>query len=248
VDRHEAQEILACYRRELDDAADPRFAEAFELARQDPALGRWLEDQTALDAALREQFRRIPVPANLRDTILARHPVNRRATARSTAWWRQPWLHAAVAGLAALAVVAGIWLANRPVAFDAYRREMAGLVSGEYEIDLKTNHFDEIRDFLATRGWPSDYALTPAIQGLEAEGVSVLHWRGRKVSLICLEAGEDEDLFLFVVDRSVFRDAPGLESPQFVTVGRMTTAAWSAGDKVYFLAGHADEQSLRRYL
>jgi hypothetical protein len=244
VDSREAREILACYRRGLDDAGDPHFAEALALARQDPALAHWWEEQTALDAVLRERFQQIPVPADLRRKILARLP----ASPRARVWWRQPAFRAAAAGLAALAAMAGFWLANQTDTFDAYRQEMAGLVSGEYEINHKSKQFDEIRGYLATRGWPSDYALTPAMQELEAEGVSDLHWRGRKVSLICLEAGQDEDLFLFVVQRSVFRDAPVRESPQFARVGGMTTAAWSAGDKVYFLAGHKDEQFLRHYL
>jgi hypothetical protein len=244
VDSREAKELLACYRRGLDDAADPRYAEALERVRTDSALARWFEQQTALDAALREQFRRIAVPADLRERILARHT----QSPRTTVWWRQRWWHAAAAGLAALAIFAGFWLAKRSDTFDAYRRDMAGLVSGEYEIDLKTDHLDEIRDFLATRGWPSDYALTPAMQNLEAEGASVLHWRARKVSLICLEAGEGEDLFLFVAERSIFRDAPARQRPQFERVGEMTTAAWSTDDTVYFLAGRRDEQFLRQYL
>ena len=244
MNSQEAKEILACYRPGLDDADDPRVARALELARHDLALGRWLDEQTALDAALREQFRRIAVPADLREKILARRPVH----PATHVWWLQRWLQAAAAAFAALAVIAGFWLANRLDSFDAYRRGMAGLVSGEYEINLKTDRFDEIRDYLATRGWPSDYTLTPAMQELEAEGASVIHWRGRKVSLICLEAGEDEDLFLFVVERSAFRDPPQTESPQIARVGGMTTATWTAGGKVYFLAGHADAQSLRQYL
>jgi hypothetical protein len=247
VDSREAKEILSCYRPGLDDTADPRFAEALLLARTDPALARWLEEQTAFDAAVREQVRRIPVPHDLREKILTR----RRAGPRATVWWwRNSWWQAAAAGLAVLALVSSFWLANRSDPFDAYRRDMAGLVSGEYEMNLKTSHLDRIRDFLTTSGWPSDYALTPAMQNLEAEGASVLHWRGRKVSLICLEAGEDEDdeLFLFVVEGSIFRDAPATQSPQFERVGEMTTAAWSTGNKVYFLASHGDEQFLQQYL
>ena len=244
MDSREAKEILSSYRSGFDDTADPRFAEALELARTDPALGRWLEEQTAFDAAIREQFRRIPVPAALRERILAGRPRSPRATV----WWRKPWLQAAAAGLAALALVAGLWLANRSSPFDAYRHDMARLVSDEYEMNLKTEHLDEIRDFLATRGWPSDYALTPALQNLEAEGASLLDWRGGKVSLICLEAGEDEELFLFVVERSLFRDVPATQSPRFARVGGMTTATWSTGNNIYVLAAHRDEQFLRQYL
>jgi hypothetical protein len=244
VDSREAKEILACYRRDLESEADPRVAEALALAQRDPELARWLENQSAFDAAVREQFQRIPVPPDLRGEILARLASSPRDTVR----WRWPSARAAAAGLAALALVAGIWIVERRAAFDAYRQEMVGLVSGDYEINFKSSRFEEIRDYLASRGSPSDYSLTPAMRELEAEGVSVVQWRGRKVSLICLDAGEDQDLFLFVVDRAVFRDAPAMESPQFARVGAMTTAAWSAGDKVYFFAGRGDERFLRQHL
>jgi len=246
VDSREAREILACYRPGFDGAGDPRLAEALALARRDSALARWLDQQIAFDGALHQQFRGIAVPADLREKILAgRQPASR---ARAAVSWRPTAWRAIAAGLAAVAVIAGLWLTNRRDSFNAYRQEMAGLVSGEYEIKFRTKHFDEIRDYLASHGSPSDYALSPALRELEAEGVSVIPWRGQKVSLICLEAGEDHDLFLFVVPRSVLKDAPVLKSPQISSVGGMTTAAWSAGDKVYFLAAHGDEQFLRRYL
>ena len=191
------------------------------------------DELSSFDAAVRAQFQRIPVPADLRQKILEQLP----ASPRVTGWWRRPAWRAAAAALAALAFIAGFWLVDRRNTFEVYRQEMTGLVSGAYEIELASNHFEEIRDYLASRGSPSDYSLSPAIQQLEAEGVSVVQWRGRKVSLICLDAGEDKDVFLFVADRSVFPNAPAMESPQFERVGEMTTAAWGAGDMVYFLAG-----------
>ena len=125
---------------------------------------------------------------------------------------------------------------------------MAALVSGDYDMNLKSTDLKEIRQYLASQGWPSDYALTPAMQRLEAEGGSIIKWHGKKISLVCVEAGEDKDIFLFVVPRSVLPDAPATESPQFAAVGGMMTAAWTAGDQIYLLAGHGSEQFLRPYL
>ena len=73
-------------------------------------------------------------------------------------------------------------------------------------------------------------------------------WHGKKISLVCVQAGDDKDIFVFVVPRSVLPDAPATETPQFASVGGMMTAAWSVGDQLYLLASHADEELLRRYL
>jgi hypothetical protein len=242
VDSQQARQILACYRPGSDDPADPRLAEALEQARHDTELARWLEEQTALDAALRDRLREVPVPLDLRSKILAQYP---RRPAVSERWRPTSWV---AASLVALAVVAGLWLANRRPRFDAYRQQMAGLVSGEYEMSLKSKDLDEIRRYLASRQSPSDYVLSPAMEALEPEGGTVIEWHGRKVSLVCLEAGEEADLFLFVIGRSVLADVPVTESPQFANVRGMTTATWVAGDDVYLLAAHGDEQFLRQYL
>jgi len=245
VDSEQAREILACYRPGRDDPADPRFTEALEQARLDVDLARWLEQQTALDAALRERLREVPVPPELRTKILAQFPTRPALTL----WWRRPAFAVAATALVVLtATITGFWLANRPATFDTYRRQMAGLVSGEYDMSLKSKDLKEVREYLASHGWPSDYALTPAMQRLEAEGGSTISWHGTKISLICVDVGEDVDLFLFVVHRSGLLDGPATESPQFAKVGGMMTAAWSAGDKLYLLAGHGDEELLRRYL
>jgi anti-sigma factor RsiW len=244
MDRQSAKQILACYRPGRDDPADPAFGEALEQARRDPELAHWLAQQTAFDAVVSETLRDLPVPANLRKQILAH--VSAPPIAR--VWWRQPAFRAAAVALVALAVMAGVWLANQPDTFDAYRQQMAALVSGDYDMKIKSTDLKEIRQYLASQGWPSDYALTPAMQRLEAEGGSVIKWHGKKISLVCVQAGDDKDLFLFVVPRSVLPGAPATEIPQFASVGGMMTAAWSVGDQLYLLASHADEKLLRRYL
>jgi len=162
-----------------------------------------------------------PVPANLRKQILA----HASAPPIASAWWRQPAFRAAAVALVALAALADVWLANQPDTFDAYRQEMAALVSGNYDMNLKSTDLQEIRRYLASRGWPSGYALTPAMQTLAAEGGSVINWHGKKISLVCVQAGDDKDLFLFVVPRSVLPDARRRRPPQFASVGGMMTAA-----------------------
>lgn len=69
--QQEAKAILVMYRPDSPDAADPEFAEALALARQDAELGRWLAEHCAVQGALRARFRQIPVPQELQARILA---------------------------------------------------------------------------------------------------------------------------------------------------------------------------------
>src|SRR2546428_10253973 len=57
---------------------------------------------------------------------------------------------------------------------------------------LFRSDLQEIRRYLASRGWPSGYALTPAMQTLAAEGGSVIKWHGKKISLVCVQAGDED--------------------------------------------------------
>jgi hypothetical protein len=242
VDSVEAKQILACYRPGRDDPAEPNFAEALEQARRDPELGRWLIRQTALDARVMEALERTPVPPDLRHRILAHRPARRFMVG-----WGARELRAAAVVLVALATAAGFWLLPQPATFASYRDHMARLVSGDdYEMTLKSNDLQEIRRYLAGKGWPSDYALTRGMQHLEAEGASVLEWHGRRVSMICLRAEADRDLFVFVLPRALLPDAPVGEPPQLARVGKMMTAAWASGDDLYLLAGAGDEEFLRQ--
>src|ERR1700722_2469998 len=67
----EARKILLCYRPGTKDAAEPEVAEALALAKQDPDLSLWLEQQCAQQQLLRAKIRQIPVPAGLKEQIIS---------------------------------------------------------------------------------------------------------------------------------------------------------------------------------
>jgi hypothetical protein len=69
-----------------------------------------------------------------------------------------------------------------------------------------------------------------------------LSWQDRKVSMVCLDAGEQGTLFLFVVDRSSVKQAP--VQREFAPVKELNTVSWSAGDRSYVLASSATKQWL----
>jgi hypothetical protein len=232
------------YRPGVDDANDPLVVEARAQSRRDPDLARWFEQQRAIDAALGRKFKQIRVPEGLEQEILAE-----RKIVRPSIWWRRPVLLAAAAAAVVLAVVADYrWRQPEPQNFASYRQTMSRLVSGDYKMMLETNDLNAVRQFLAANHSPSDYVLTPEMQKLPAEGCALINWHGRPVSLVCLDRGADNDLFLFVVNRSALPDPPADSTPQFARVGQMTTASWSIGDTSYVLASKSGEDALRRFL
>jgi hypothetical protein len=63
-----------------------------------------------------------------------------------------------------------------------------------------------------------------------------------------LPAGEQSDLWLFVVNRSSLTVSTVGETPQFSKVNRLIIATWTKGDKIYLLGTAGDEQTIRQYL
>ncbi len=88
-----AKEILVLHRPGVGGdehvgpaGADPLVAEALTLAQHHPALGRWFEEQRALDGVIRASLRGIATPAGLAERLLT---TGRATLAPSKArWWR----------------------------------------------------------------------------------------------------------------------------------------------------------------
>lgn len=232
------------YRPGIDDGSDPLVTEALAQTRRDPELARWFDQHRAVDAALGRKFKQIPVPVGLDQEILSE-----RKIIRPSIWREHHALLVAAAATVVLAVVAGYWWRQPPPQdFASYRQTMAHLVSGDYKMMLETNDLNAVRQFLVANHSPSDYALTPAMQRLPAEGCALIDWHGRRISLVCLDRGQNPDLFLFVVNRSTLPDAPSSRVPDFARIGRMTTASWTMGDTTYVLASQGTEDDLRKFL
>lgn len=245
MDSQQAKDILAMYRPGSEDANDPRFAEALEQVKRDPELARWFERQSALDEAIRRKFGEITVPPGLKTRILAQH-----ATTAPIAWWRTPaWLAGLAAALVLLVVGLGFWLRQqRATGVATYRSEMVRFVSAFYHPDVSAKSFDELRQAFAKLQWPSDYVVPRALESVRVEGGCALTWRGEKVSLLCLEASGEKDVWLFIAKRAALPDAPQTSAPQIAKVGKLTTATWSQADKIYLLACECDEAELKEHL
>jgi hypothetical protein len=240
LNREQAREILMAWRPGLDLEQDSEVARALETARQDPELRAWLDRHAAFQEGMKEAWSSIPVPPDLEDRILARAKTVSIPSRRMRA--------AIVAVAAAVVMLLGLsvlWLgAPEEDSFDTYRSRMVRSVLRQYRMDIETSDMARIREFLSGNDAPADYALAGDVEALPVIGAGVLSWRDRRVSMVCLDGGQEGTVFLFVVDRSVVRDPPP-SRPQYERVSRLTTASWSDEERAYVLATHGDEGALQ---
>jgi hypothetical protein len=266
LDSREARIILACYRPGVDDSASEPFAGALAQARKDPELARWLEQESAFDAAIGDRLRDAPVPPDLHARILAGRPASRPvasqgapapgepapAAAVPAAWWRRPLVAVPSLALVLIAAIVGVEIERRasPGDFKSWREEMGALVAGDYKLDLESRNLADLQSFFAGRQWPADYSVPTRLQAYPLEGGMAVEWHGHRISVICfgVENDDDKDLWLFIAGPDALSGAPSSPAPEFAPAGKLTTAAWSSNGKIYLLAGRGGEQSLREFL
>lgn len=240
----EAKDILLLYRPGRGDEADPQVIEALELARREPELQQWLQENSAFHDAVAHELKSLPVPRELKADILL-GPKIVRGPAH---WWTRTVPIAAAATIILCATIAFIWTkSERPSEFARFRSRMVGIVLREYRMDIMTNDMQQVRAYLAAKSAPSDYIVPPKLDSLSLTGAGVLHWQGKPVSMVCFDRGANDMVFLFVSDRKNIGDSP-LPAAQLAPVKGLATAGWSTGDKVYLLAASGDQEALRSYL
>jgi len=256
VNRDEANQILLLYRFPAD-AQDPQIAEALEVAKADAELSRWFEQHCAMQAALREKFRSIEVPAAFKEQIVSEQISNMKAKARREKLVAVVAIVVIVAAKVAVAVpyLSGL-KKNRPLAPTLANYESGVLYYARpgYAMDLATNDLAQIQAHLAQATAPADYTLPPVLAQTTATGCAVKDWNGAKVSMICFTTGRQlpeglpGDLWLFVVDRAAVTDAPDSATPQVAKIDDITFATWTQNGKLYLLGVLGNEVMLSKYL
>ena len=244
MDSQQAKEILLSYRPGVDDAKDPAIVAALSQLERDPDLANWFQKVQEADRAIRSQLREVPVPFDLKQRILAEQKV-----ARPDFGWRKPLLIAAAAAVVMLGVLSA-WIFNRSASngLNAYRADMVRYVSSSYSSTfLKATSFDELRQVLAARQWPTDFIVPDHLQSVTVIGGGAVEWKGHKVALACMKEGR-RGLWLFVIEKSALPDPPKADSPRVESVDGTPTAAWSEGKNAYLFTVQGDEAFLRKYL
>ncbi|MFT6862883.1 MAG: hypothetical protein ACJAVK_001443 [Akkermansiaceae bacterium] len=69
MDKERAKFVLQSFRPDGEDADEPAFAKALELAAKDRELGEWLATERAQDAAFAAMLAEVEIPEDLREAI-----------------------------------------------------------------------------------------------------------------------------------------------------------------------------------
>jgi hypothetical protein len=240
VDKTEAKIILQAYRPNGTDAADPQFAAALELARQDAELGAWFAEQQAFDRAITAKLRTAPVPADLRASILA----GRKVVTPPPALWRRPaaWAAAIAAMLMLLLIPFALQHQGKPQ-FAEFKTDAVAFLDSLNRLDMTSKDSEAIREWLATHGGQRRFELPGNLARNPSIGCRVFDWKGQKVTLICFnitpKGGKFDEVHLLVLDEKTLRNAPTASTPAFEQKGSWKLASWKADGLTYVLAGSA---------
>lgn len=240
MDNHEAKFILQARRAGGQDADDPRMAEALEQARRDPELGRWLEEEQAFDRAVGERVRSVPVPAGLREAIVAGVKVTPEPR-----WWRQPSTWAVAAVLTVLGVVLFFVPAANHEAF------AADYFDNLKQLDHREPEIKSLCQWLAENEGHCNILIPKRLRSLPTIGCRIASWEGRKFSLICFKAADVDlrpEIHLMIFDAGELPGLPPVTSPQIRRRGDWTIASWTQSGRSYILARVGDERSVRNLL
>lgn len=239
----QAKEILLLYRPGAQGADEPEMTEALALAAQDSELGAWFAKHRAFQEAVRARLRSAPVPAGLRDQLLASRKVIRPAF-----WQRQSvWLAAAACLVLVLGLAVSLLQQPAPDRFADFRVRMVRTVLREYRMDVVTNDMTQVRRFLAEQGAPADYDLPAGLARLSLTGAGRLQWRGHAVSMVCFERADHEMIYLFVLPENAARTTPD-HTLEVEHVNKLATVSWTRGNKTYLLAGPPGGDFPKSYL
>jgi hypothetical protein len=245
MNNKDAQFILSGYRPGGQDASDPLFAEALELAKRDPVLGQWLADQQAHAAEVSAKLKEIAPPPHLRQAVLAgsnlAQPPARLRRLRPTVVGAAAAAAIAVAGLFSLLPAKAAMDVERLEAFAIKDAQSVphGRAVGSAANDLKT--LLELDGVCLATGMHFDF------ETLRTTGCRTLTSDGHEVVELCFKRNGDY-YHLYIVKRADFANLKTKAFSGTRTQEGVSFVSWADEGYFYMLASRASSEALERLL
>lgn len=224
----EAKTYLHAWRDGNPDPVDPLMAEALAQTRRDPELLAWFQMQRNLDATIVDRLQEISPPPGLAEQIVAAHRARRHRYVRALTM---------AALLAILCTLGALLFGNfqpPPTEYGALQSDMAEFLVSFPRLDLATDRWTAISDWLTTKSGFSSARLPAGLQRFPGLGCREIEWRGKRLMLVCF-AAEGQIVHLFVVRQGDLSGTPDNSRPQLSRVKGWTAAGWT-DDGVTWLA------------
>lgn len=237
MDNNEARLLLAVYRVNGADAADPALADALRQAERDPVLAKGFAAQRAFDARMVRALRAVPIPAEGKNCV--RVGMNFSPAPRTDRWWTAG-LAACLALVFTLVTVTHRGVLDLPR--DASLQALASHLSEhDASIGLMSSDYSQLTAWLQQRGGPVPANLPAALLRLPALGCQTWVTSRGKVSLVCFMGDGQRNIHLYVFENpEAFGELPSVAQPTFDQRGKWALASWKDGQRAYVL-GLPDE-------
>jgi len=245
MDKAQVKLVLQALRPNGRDAAQPVFAEALAQVETDAELGAWWRAQQAFDRQVAAKLDQVPLPDDLRATIVAGRKIEQFRPRPQMGLWL------AAAAVLAILCVAGTLLqisASAPVSRTEYTALVLPLLNHDApSLGMTSADHAKIAAWLKERNAPMG-DLPDKMAALPTVGCQKFMVHGRAVSLICFALAGGGVAHLFIVDRQALSDPPGPSPPEMQEVQGWSTASWSDTRMSYMLATQAGPDALKQLL
>jgi len=246
MDKREAKVVLQALRPNDLNTSEPLIIQALILVENDPELKAWWEAQQSFDFKVASKLKEVPLPADLRDTILAGRKIKQFTPPPNLSAWL------AAAAVVAILCLAGtlrqIYVTTGPLPETEYAAAVLPLLNHDApSLAMTSADHDKIMAWLKERNAPAG-SLTPGLTVLQTIGCQKFAVHGHTVSLVCFSLLGGGVAHLFMVEQDAISDAQENHSPEFNQVQGWSTAAWSDGRMSYLLATQAGPEALKQLL
>jgi len=245
MDKQQAKLVLQALRPNDPDSTQPAFAEALALAESDPELKAWWEAQQQFDHKVSAKLKEVPIPEDLRATIMAGRKIEKFSPTPSFSFWL------AAAALVAILCAAGSLMHYRlygPQPKDEYVASVLPLLGhNSPDLGMVSSDREKLMAWLKERHAPMG-VLPDKMASLPPVGCQKYQLHGHNITLICFTMEGGAVAHLFIVNRKALIDPPANNAPVFDEMNGWHTAVWSSGHMSYLLATQAGDAALKKLL